>query len=142
MKDFLIDNKNIYNMQYMFIIYFNFFVKVCLMLYIIGAINADTTYLIRVNFFVKMLIGLFLIYRFNSWRKTTIRFTELDREITFSAGLYILIISFSDYATNLTQKSRLMISKHLHTFTNQISLIKNYTLQFIQIPDSLQKTIT
>lgn len=38
--------------------------------------------------FVKIYISLFLIYRFNPFRK--IHFTQLDKKISFNAGVFLL----------------------------------------------------
>jgi hypothetical protein len=45
-------------------------------------------YLSDMDYYVKIYICLFLIIRFNPFR--TIKFTNLDRKIAFSAGLFIL----------------------------------------------------
>jgi hypothetical protein len=44
---------------------------------------------LKINFIIKILIALFMIYRFNSYRKYKIQFTELDRKVAFSAGLFL-----------------------------------------------------
>jgi hypothetical protein len=50
-----------------------------------------------VAFYVKAFIGLFLMYRFNSWREKKIRFTDLDRKACFSAGFFIILLSFYEF---------------------------------------------
>jgi hypothetical protein len=41
------------------------------------------------DYYVKIYVCLFLIWRFNPLR-SNIQFTELDRKIAFSAGVFIL----------------------------------------------------
>lgn len=141
MKDFIIDNKIFYEIQYNFITYFNYIVRILLLLYVIGAINSTSQTLMNINFFVKVFIAFFLMYRFNGYRKDKITFTKLDQKIAFSAGLYILIISFYDYLNILTNNSRFIIKGHLQPITNYVIFIKNYIFHLLQIPNTLQKTI-
>lgn len=142
MTDYIIDNKFLYNIQYRFITYFNYILRIVLVLYIVGALNSNISFLLKINLYVKMFIALFLIYRFNRWRHIKVTFTDLDREIAFSAGLYIFVLSFTDYIIAIGKNSRMIVGKHLRTFTDQVLFIKRYTLQFLQIPNPLEKTIT
>jgi len=50
------------------------------------SVNAPT-YLDTVDYYAKLYVSLFLLYRFNVFRKVT--FTELDRKIAFSAGVFL-----------------------------------------------------
>ena len=50
------------------------------------SINAPS-YLDNVDYYAKIYVSLFLLYRFNAFRKIT--FTELDRKIAFSAGVFL-----------------------------------------------------
>ena len=50
------------------------------------SINAPS-YLDNVDYYAKIYVSLFLLYRFNAFRKVT--FTELDRKIAFSAGVFL-----------------------------------------------------
>jgi hypothetical protein len=142
MKDYLVDNKLFYNIQYNFITYFNLIVRILLILYMFGAVNSNVKILITINFYVKVFIALFLMYRFNGFRKNKILFTELDQKIAFSAGLYILVISFYDYVNTMTNRSRNIISRHLNTITNYVISVKHYAFNLLKIPDPLKKTIT
>jgi uncharacterized membrane protein (DUF4010 family) len=56
---------------------------------ILGFSRNAPQYIESLDYYVKIYICLFLIYRFNPLR-TRIVFTELDRKIVFSAGLFIL----------------------------------------------------
>jgi hypothetical protein len=95
MKDLLVDNKTIYNLEHAFITYFSYITKVITFLFIIGFFNKKPSSFIEINFFIKVIIALFLIYRFNKYREKVV-FTELDRKVVYSAGMYILTISFID----------------------------------------------
>ena len=102
MPDVLIDNKDFYNSASIFVKYFSLISKTVMVLFIIGFFSGKPESFLFANFIVKVLIALFLIYRFNSYRIYKIKFTELDRKLCYSAGLYILLISFVDIgsATN------------------------------------------
>jgi hypothetical protein len=60
------------------------------LLYFIVAFGLSTTapqYLSTLDYFIKLYVSLFLIYRFNPFRKVV--FTDLDRKIAFSAGIFV-----------------------------------------------------
>jgi len=59
---------------------------------ILGLSRNAPHYIQTLDYYVKIYICLFLIYRFNPLRNK-IEFTELDRKIAFSAGLFILTTS-------------------------------------------------
>jgi hypothetical protein len=70
---------------------FIIFIYVSYFLIIIAALGFSQLapkYLYEMDYYVKMYVCIFLIIRFNPFRK--IEFTELDRKIAFSAGLFIL----------------------------------------------------
>jgi hypothetical protein len=103
MGDILIDNKDLYNFEVKFLQYFSFITKLTVVLFIVGFFQSKPTFIIQFNFVVKLILALFLIYRFNSYRKRKIEFTELDRKVCYSVGIYIILISFFDlfnYYTN------------------------------------------
>jgi len=63
-------------------------------------------YIETLDTYVKIYICIFLIYRFNPLR-TKIEFTELDRKIVFSAGLFILTTTaISSFATYYLDKAK------------------------------------
>ena len=97
MNDILIDNKYIYNFELNFIHYFSFLIKICFFLFMIGILGNKPKSLMMMNFFVKLLLGIFLIYRFNKYRSKKITFSELDRKVIYSSGLYIVLLSLSDF---------------------------------------------
>ena len=100
MKDILIDNKDFYNFEVKFLNFFSFITKVTVVLFIIGFFQSKPVFIIQFNFVVKTILALFLIYRFNNFRKNKIEFTDLDRKICYSAGIYIILISFFDLINN------------------------------------------
>jgi hypothetical protein len=106
MSDILIDNKNLYNFEVKFLEYFSLITKLTVILFIIGFFQSKLTFIIQFNFVVKVILALFLIYRFNNYRKKKIEFTELDRKVCYSAGIYIIIISFVDLINHYTNYIR------------------------------------
>ena len=112
MPDLLVDNKTIYNLEYNFITTFSYITKISLLLFMVGIFQSKPSYLIEINFFIKVLIALFLIYRFNSHRTQKIVFTELDRKVVYSAGTYILLISFIDISEYYLQLVRSNITPY------------------------------
>ena len=106
MSDILIDNKDFYNFEVKFLQYFSFITKLTVVLFIIGFFQSKPTFIIQFNFVVKTILALFLIYRFNNYRKHKIEFTELDRKVCYSAGIYIILISFFDLIDHYTDTIR------------------------------------
>ena len=75
---------NIQNTIFNYIIFLSYF------LYIIIALGVSAKapqYLEVIQYWVKIYISIFLMYRFNFFRK--IHFTDLDRKVVFSAGLFL-----------------------------------------------------
>lgn len=122
-KDILIHNKQIYNFEYNFLVVFSFITKLTLFLFILGFINNRPLWLIKFNSIVKVFLGLFLIYRFNKYRKYKIEFTELDRKICYSVGMYIVLISFVDYVSFFTDTIRNYIMLFTKPVIDKIPLI-------------------
>ena len=70
---------------------FTLIINVTWLLYIVIALNLSVSapeYLSYLQSLMKIYVSLFLIYRFNPFR--TVKFTELDSKIAFSAGLFLL----------------------------------------------------
>jgi hypothetical protein len=133
MSDILIDNKKFYDFELKFLTYFSFVTKLTVILFLIGIFQNKPYILIQFNFVVKIILALFLIYRFNSYRKHKIEFTELDRKVCYSAGIYIILISFLDIINYYTETIRnnfiLPFTKNISTyFTSYINInkIKNF----------------
>lgn len=71
---------------------FDLFIYSSYILIIISALGLSETapkYLHSLDYYVRIYICLFLIWRFNPLR-SSYEFTDLDRKIAFSAGLFIL----------------------------------------------------
>lgn len=71
-----------------FILYLSYFLY---FLFSIGFANNAPEYLIPLEYYTKVYIGLFLLLRFNPFR--TVKFTELDKKIAFSAGVFIISVT-------------------------------------------------
>jgi hypothetical protein len=112
MSDILVDNKFFYNISYYFIHYFGILTKIITILFIIGFFTNKPSIFLSINFIVKICISLFLIYRFNSYRKNKLQFTELDRKVCYSAGIYILFVSFLDVIQFYTEQIRILIQPY------------------------------
>jgi hypothetical protein len=82
------------------------------------SINAPS-YLDNVDYYAKIYVSLFLLYRFNAFRKVT--FTELDRKIAFSAGVFL-------FATTALNQ---VLTQYLDPLKSKISSI---------LPTSVNKT--
>ncbi len=130
MSDFLIDNKHVYNAEITVVKLFSYTSKIVLVLFLIGFLQERPAYIIELNHILKILIAMFLIYRFNSYRKHPVVFTELDRKVTYSAGMYILVISFVDIITYYTHEVRSKITPHtlpiIDYFKKQAIKIQSY----------------
>lgn len=73
---------------------FNFFIFITYLFYILfalGLFTAAPQYLETLDSYVKIYISLFLLWRFHPFKN--IQFTELDRKIAFSAGIFLLTTS-------------------------------------------------
>ena len=67
-------------------------------LVLLGVTTSAPQYLSYIDYYVKIYISLFLLWRFNMFQK--IQFSELDRRIAFSAGMFLLTTTA---ATQITQ---------------------------------------
>ena len=74
-----------------------------------GLSNSAPEYLATLDYYIRVYTCLFLIWRFNPFR-TLVKFTELDRKITFSAGLFILTTTtLNNYVVTINDKVRNII---------------------------------
>ena len=64
---------------------------------LIGMTVMSPTDIQWLDYFLKLYISLFLIWRFNFLRK--IKFNELDREIGFQAGVFLILTTIVNTAT-------------------------------------------
>ena len=79
----------IYFYQESFFTLFIFTSYLLLLASFLGWSSSASAYLVTIDYYIKIYICLFLLFRFNPFTKIT-TFTELDRKIVFSAGLFIL----------------------------------------------------
>jgi hypothetical protein len=106
MPDVLIDNKHVYDFQIHFLYFFSIVTKATAVLFLIGFFQERPSIIIKINSIVKFILGLYLIYRFNRYRKFKVEFTELDRKICYSTGLYIVLLSLGEYILQLSYAIR------------------------------------
>jgi hypothetical protein len=78
---------DIYNIQNTIFNYIIFISYLLYFLIVFGVSSTAPKYLEDIQYWVKIYVSIFLIYRFNFLR--TIQFTELDRKVAFSAGLFL-----------------------------------------------------
>jgi len=100
---------------------FSIIIIMTYLIYIIGIIgisNNAPIYLEDFDYYVKIYISLFLLWRFNMFR--TIKLTELDRKIAFSAGLF-LFTSTSIYnmltgyvQTSVKKSANILVNKSIN----------------------------
>jgi hypothetical protein len=116
MSDPLVDNKTLYFLEINFIKVFSWITKLIFILFIIGFFQSKPTSFLRVNSIIKILLGMFLIYRFNKYRVKNISFTELDQKVAYSAGIYIVLLSFADILDSYV----IEIRSYIMPYTNPI----------------------
>ena len=68
-----------------FVFYLSYFLY---FLFVIGFANNAPEYLVPLNYYVQIYVSLFLLIRFNPFSK--VKFTELDKKIAFTAGLFMV----------------------------------------------------
>lgn len=141
-KDYIIDNPFIYNFMINFITYLKYILTTSFIFYMVGIFNKEPSLFLQISFIVKIIFAFFIIYRFNSWRKKEITFTDLDRKIIYSSGMYILYLSFFDITDLYKEKIREIIlyftkseveksKKILHHANNNIKQIMPESYQSI-----------
>jgi hypothetical protein len=93
MKNYLNTN-DIENYNYKI---FNFVLSISTILYIISLISIfsfDEKYLDYLDLVIKVYISLFLIIKF--YPSKNIKFTRIDKKITFSAGIFLISTTIID----------------------------------------------
>jgi hypothetical protein len=107
----MISKKKINDLQEFF---FNIFIIISYILILIsflGLSNEANKYLDKIDYYVRIYICLFLLWRFNPFRKID-EFTNLDRKIAFSAGLFILTTSaLKNYLDDIKNKIQEIFNK-------------------------------
>jgi len=86
---------------------FNIFIFISWCLIIISALGFSQitpTFLSNLDYYVSIYICLFLMWRFHPF-KSSYEFTELDRKIAFTAGLFIFTTTaLHKYLLNIEEK--------------------------------------
>ena len=86
---------------------FSIFVTVSYILIFVSFLGLSASapkYLDSLDYYVRIYICLFLLWRFNPFRKMD-KFTDLDRKIAFSAGLFILTTTtLNQYLNDIKNK--------------------------------------
>ena len=130
MKDIIVDNSYLYTFLLQFVHYFGMISKIVFVVFIIGVFSDKPESYIFINFIVKIVMSIFLIYRFNKYRGK-IEFTELDRKLCYSAGLYILLFSFADIIQIYIAKLRDKINNYTFPIIENINKeIENITKKY------------
>ena len=86
--------------------------KILFGLIVIGYISAPPAIFVSMTFVLKIVLASILLYRFNSYRKQRVTFTELDRKIVSSCALFILLTSFTDYVAYFAEGIRRIVSPY------------------------------
>ena len=110
-------NRTLYAVQDRGFTIFIYISYALLFLTALGFSHYAPQYLNGMDYYVKIYVCLFLILRFNPFRR--VKFTELDRKVAFSAGLFILTTTaFAQYFAKISYKT----SKYVK---NRITSLKN-----------------
>jgi hypothetical protein len=96
-----------YNLQMNGLKLFIIFTYIFYISAVIGVAIINPSWYHYLDTFMKLYVGLFLVARFNPFR-SNIQFTELDRQISFNAGIFIL----SMFAVNTIFASYIRNSMH------------------------------
>jgi len=80
---------NAYHIQELFFTFFLATSYALIFVSYLGFYNSAPEYLSKMNYYFNIYLCLFLLWRFNPFRKLD-TFTELDRKIAFSAGVFIM----------------------------------------------------
>ena len=104
--------------------------KIMFFLFIVGVLNDKIIFLLEINFIIKIIIASYLVYRFNSYSKDKLKFTEFDRKLVYSSGLYILFLSFTDILVLYTTKIRNLITHYTMPTITPFKSFINDNLQY------------
>jgi hypothetical protein len=95
-------------------IYISYFL---LFLTVVGLSQYAPQYIKEIDYYVKIYVCLFLIIRFNPFQN--IQFTELDRKVAFSAGLFILTTTaFTQYFEKISSKTSKYVRDKITSLNN------------------------
>ncbi len=103
MSDFWNSTYRFVNYQKAFVL-LSTVVNVFFLLYFFGFLKDQNELVESISFYLRIFIGLFLVLKFNPFYFIPTdrrKFTEFDRRVVFSAGVYVLIINgigtYNDY---------------------------------------------
>ncbi len=93
--------------------FFDLFINISYGLIFLSALGISEMapkYLASLDYYIRVYICLFLIWRFNPLRENY-EFTDLDRKIAFSAGVFILTTTaLNEYLEKFKEKIKYMFS--------------------------------
>ena len=124
MKDIFKENLFLYKILHALAIILNSAIVILIILILTGYVKEPPTFFIEVNFVIKLIFALFLVYRFNIFSSNKLEITSLDKEICFSIGLYIIVLSIVSITVRNSQYFKQVLNK------NNIS---NKTVDYIHI---------
>jgi hypothetical protein len=104
----MINKNQLNNIQERFFDIFIYLSYILIFISALGLWKNAPTFLFELDYYVRIYICLFLIWRFNPFR-SHYEFTNLDRKIAFSAGIFILTTTALNKYLNDTTN----ILKHL-----------------------------
>ena len=84
-----------------------------------GLYDTAPQYIIYIDIALKLFIGLFLIFRFNPLVK--IRFNDFDKQIIFSAGIFILLST--TITTFMLNKIQYKIKHNVKKVVSKVNLL-------------------
>ena len=95
--------------------FFNLFIIISYTLIFVSFLGLSSlapAYLENLDYYIRIYICLFLLWRFNPFRKE-VTFTDLDRKIAFSAGLFILTTTaLNQYLVGIQEKAKQIFKKN------------------------------
>lgn len=98
---------------------FDFIWYLIYFLYILIALGLSANapnYLSTLDYYVRIYVSLFLILRFNPFRN--VQFTELDKKIAFSAGVFVLATTALN---QILENFKLTIYNYFNKVKNEIT---------------------
>jgi hypothetical protein len=78
--------------------------------YLLGFVSDHPLQLLYINQVVKIGLAFYLLYRFNKYRSPA-TLQELDKVIICSIGIYIFLVSFSEFFEKISDNARSFIVK-------------------------------
>ena len=98
-------------------------------LYFLGFLKNKNALVENISFYLKLFIGIFLALKFNpfyTFESYGTKFTNLDKKIVFSAGMYILVINGIElYNKHLDEKSKKGLTDQLKYANSLTNPVKN-----------------